>query len=125
MIRCAASPNTAGTPRARRLLTTSGSVSITTYGTPKVSSASPMALPTRPKQHRTTWPESAFPERKPHTGAGAWARRARPIQRGTNRTSAALSRIGPDVARLPRHLDQDEGEFADLGEPDAHEERGP
>ena len=33
--------------------------------------------------------------------------------------------VGADVARLPRHLDQDEGEFADLGEPDAHEERGP
>ena len=32
--------------------------------------------------------------------------------------------VGADVARLSRHLDEDEGELPDLGEPDAHEDRG-
>src|SRR2546425_814295 len=95
MIRWAASPKTAGTPRARRLLTMSGSVSIATYGTPNVSNASPMALPTRPNPQTTTWPWSAPDDLEPAAGAGAWAwaRRARPIHIGTSLTSAALIRI--------------------------------
>src|SRR5438094_10363677 len=96
MIRWAASPKTAGTPRARRLLTISGSVSIATYGTPKVSSASPMALPTRPNPQTTTWPWRARDDLEPVAGIGAWgwARRARPIHIGTSLTSAAVIRIG-------------------------------
>ena len=53
--RPAASPNRHGTLRARRLFTMSGSRSMTTNGMANVSSASPIALPTRPNPHRTTW----------------------------------------------------------------------
>ena len=69
----------------------SGSRSMTTNRMPKVSSASPTALPTRPKPQSTTCSVTA---RSTPAGAGRSSTpRRRAIQPGTVRTSAALIRM--------------------------------
>src|SRR5574338_522627 len=78
---------------------------------PNVSRASPTALPTRPNPQSTTCSDSPGSLAVPRS-AGATPRR-RAITAGAH------------VSRAARHLDEDERELADLGEPDPDQQRGP
>ena len=121
----AASPNRHGTPRERRPRTMSGSRSMTTKRMPKVSSASPTALPTRPKPQSTTC--SATARSTPVGACRSSTPRSRATQPGTVRTSARCSDGDKEAERVAcrsrRHVPglraahQEEGELADLVSP--------